>query len=255
MGLRTFKNILSNRYLMMPINRGIIGHVEWKDGSPACNIVVKLTEKDVVYDDKLPSTRTDSDGNFFITYHPDLYSLKEPFRENPDLELIFEYKKNDILKKFKIFYKNVKDEWLIIKSIRLDDSPEECKSLEPLEEIYEREHIFLINLKDKIDLDNIENNEFYEVYFGDILEFSDKSIIPDRTTLKVNSWGCKVILADVIREGSINKEEMKLTEKGIESLNKRKAKFDEITLLFHWIDKDGNIIHNSIYNKSNTNYI
>jgi hypothetical protein len=239
----------------MALNRGILGHVEWKDGIPAEEIKISITEKDLIFDDILPTTTTDKDGNFIITYNPDQYTIKGPLQEKPDIELMFEYKHLDVLKKVKVFYKNVELEWLTIDKLILDDISDECEPI--LEEIepFKGENIFPINLKETIDVDNPENNDIWEVYVGTILEFSEKSIVPEHTTLKINSWGGKAIVANVINEGSISKEEKKLNEKSIELLEARTAKFDEITLLFNWLDEDGNIIHDSIHNKSDTNYI
>ncbi|MHA1268537.1 MAG: hypothetical protein ACTSPY_02000 [Candidatus Helarchaeota archaeon] len=236
-------------------NRGIIGHLEWRDGVPAKNIKIAVTEKDMLIDDILPSTKTDDDGNFIITYNPDKYTVKGIFKEKPDIEIIFEYKKNNIPKKVKLYYKNVVSEWLVLDNIKLDDPSAECCPIEEEEKIPYKEHTFIVNLNDHIDIKNIKNNKIWEVYIGSILEFSQKSIIPEHTPLKINSWGGKAIVADVINEGSISKEEKKLNEKSIELLKMRHAKFEEMTLLFNWIDKDGNIIHDSLYNASNTNHM
>ncbi|MHA1252118.1 MAG: hypothetical protein ACTSRP_19180 [Candidatus Helarchaeota archaeon] len=239
----------------MPINRGIIGHVEWKDNLPAKNIKVSVIERDLIFPDQLPSTRTDSDGNFIITYNPDQYSPKSIFKENPDLEIILEYNKNNIPKKTKFLYKNVKDEWLILECLKLDDLSKECTPIPEENEVYMGENIFTINLKDSIDVHTPENNDIWEVYIGSILEYSPKSIIAEQTTLKINSWGGKAIVADVIAEGSISKEEKKLNDKAIKLLEKRKAVFDEMSLLFNWLDKDGKIIHDSLYSESNKNFM
>ena len=239
----------------MPANRGILGHVEWNDGTPAKNVKITITEKDPIFNDQLPATITDKDGNFIITYHPNQYSMKPPFQEKPDIEIKLEYLKNDIPKKVKIIYKDVKNEWLIIDILKLDDLPDECESIIEEEVIYREMNIFIINLKENIDINDPNNNDIWEIYIGSILEYSENSIIPKRTTLKINSWGGKVIVTDAIKEGSISNEEKKLNEKSIELLEKRNAYFEECSLLFNWLDKDGNIIHDSIYNTSNTNYM
>lgn len=239
----------------MALNRGILGHMEWKDGIPAERMKISIIEKDLIFDDILPTTTSDKDGNFIITYNPDQYTIKGPLQEKPDIEIMIEYKKNEVPKKVKVFYKDVDQEWLCIDKLMLDDNSDECEPIIDEIEPFKGENIFPINLKETIDVDNPENNDIWEVYMGTILEFSEKSIIPEHTPLKINSWGGKAIVASVINEGSISKEEKKLNEKSIELLEERTAKFDEITLLFNWLDEDGNIIHDSIHNKSDSNYI
>ncbi|MBD3230969.1 MAG: hypothetical protein GF329_22510 [Candidatus Lokiarchaeota archaeon] len=239
----------------MPQNRGILGHVNFSDETAAEGIKITVTEKDLLFDDKLPITWTDKDGNFIVTYNPDRYSIKGPLQERPDIEILLEYKKEGIPKKFRLFYKDVEKEWLTIESINLEDPPDICEPIVEDEIIYHNEQFFTINLKESIDISDPLNNDIWEVYVGDILEFSSESIIPDKTPLKKNSWGGIGVVGDVINEGSISKEEKQLTVKGFESLNKREGKFDDITLLFEWLDRDGNIIHDSIYNKSNDNFI
>ncbi|MHA1378262.1 MAG: hypothetical protein ACTSRG_07755 [Candidatus Helarchaeota archaeon] len=233
----------------MPKNRGIIGHVEWRNGSPATDLIIELEEKDFIFHDILPWGKTDKDGNFIVSYHPEIYGGSGRLGENPDVELVISYLNQDKEKKtFKKFYEKVQGEWLKV-NIQLEDdfgtSTPESKYV-PI-----GVHSQMINLKDHLNTDDIESNEIWEVCTATSTAFSRGRY---ERIMKLTSWGGRVIVGDIF-EGPLTRAEKNLTPKGIKSLNPRKNKPKYQKLNFLWLDENNDIIHEIKIENQNSNYI
>ncbi|MHA1300388.1 MAG: hypothetical protein ACTSO9_13295 [Candidatus Helarchaeota archaeon] len=230
-------------------NRGIIGHVEWKDGTPAANLHIDLLEKDFIVHDLLPSGYTDKNGDFIISYHPEIYTIKGPLAEKPDIELTIKYiDPNNQEKTFQKFFKNVKEEWLKV-DLKLDDesgSPHPESQLPPVG-ICSR----VVNLKDSINLEDIESNDIWEICSATSTGFSRGRY---EKIMKLTTWGGRVIVGDIF-EGPLTRNEKNLNSKGIKSLNARKNKPKAIKLNFIWLDENNNIIHTIDLENQDMNFL
>ncbi|NVM01533.1 MAG: hypothetical protein HWN67_04325 [Candidatus Helarchaeota archaeon] len=233
----------------MTRNRGIIGHVEWGDGTPASNLTIELEEKDLIFHDVLPWGETDGQGNFIISYHPEIYGGARRLGEKPDIELLIDYLNDKGEEKtFKKFYKNIKDEWLKV-DLKLEDqtgSPSPESKLAFIGICSE-----MLNLKDSINLDDVESNDIWEACVTTSTAFSRSRY---ERVMKLTSWGGKVIVGDVI-EGPLKRNEKNLNSKGIKSLNNRKNKPKQIKLNFLWLDENKNLIHEINLENQTMNYI
>ncbi len=233
----------------MTKNRGLIGHVEWSDGEPASNITIELEEKDLVFHDVLPSGETDGQGNFIISYHPEIYGGTGRLGEKPDIELMINYLNDKGEKKtFKRFYKNVEEEWLKIE-LKLDD-----ESGSPLPESKETAVGIcsqMLNMKDSINIDEVESNDVWEACVATSTAFSRSRY---ERIMKLTNWGGKVIVGDIM-EGPLSRNEQNLNSKGIKSLNNRKNKPKQIKLNFLWLDENMKIIYKINLENQMMNYI
>jgi len=221
-------------------NLGIIGHVSWADGTPAQNLTIELEERDILFNDVLPSGKTDLDGNFVITYHPEDYGGTGIFGEKPDIQLTINYlDSNKKSKTFKNFYKNVKDEWL-----KLDLKLEDTGTAIVLEEKPSGSRLITINLKNKINVESIEDNDFWEIYFGTSTAFYRDH---KQRSIKLKSWGGKMVIG-AMKDGPLSRNERNLTPKGMDLLMKRKKIPKTMELKFLWLDEKENILHEYILN-------
>ncbi|MFX0133512.1 MAG: hypothetical protein ACFFDN_07710 [Candidatus Hodarchaeota archaeon] len=230
-------------------NRGIIGHVEWSDGTPASSLTIELEEKDLIFHDVLPWGETDEQGNFIISYHPEIYGGAKRLGENPDIELMIHYLNDKGEEKsFKKFYKNVKDEWLKV-DLKLGDqsgSPSLESKLAPIGICSN-----MLNIKDSINLDDVESNDIWEACVATSTAFSRSRY---EKVIRLTSWGGKVIVGDIM-EGPLTRNEKNLNSKGIKSLKNRKNKPKQIKLNFLWLDENKNIIYEIKLENRTKNYI
>ncbi|NHI92455.1 MAG: hypothetical protein EAX96_08120 [Candidatus Lokiarchaeota archaeon] len=217
-------------------NRGLIGHVEWKDGTPASDLIIELEERDLLFNDALPSAKTDLDGNFVITYHPEDYGAI--FAEKPDINLSIEYlnEKNE-KKVFSKFYPSIKDEWLSL-DLKLEDNPSPNPPIK--DEIPTGSIRTTVNLKNKLNINDIEDNKLWEIFIGTSTAFSR---LRKHYDLKLKSWGGRIVVGEVITEGSLRRAERNLTPDGMLLLQQRKNIPKKMDLKFLWLDKEGNVSH------------
>ncbi|MFX1450632.1 MAG: hypothetical protein ACFFCM_07320 [Promethearchaeota archaeon] len=233
----------------MAKNRGIIGHVEWGDGSPASNLIIELEEKDLIFHDVLPWAKTDDEGNFIISYHPQIYGGTGRLAEKPDIELVINYLNDkEEEKTLKKFYKNIEEEWLKVELILEDQSgsPIPESKLAPIGTCSH-----MVNLKESIIPDDIESNDIWEVCVATSTAFSRSRY--DKV-IKLTSWGGKIIVGDIF-EGPLSRNEKNLNSKGIKSLNNRKNKPKQIELNLLWLDENGKILHRIDLKNEDTNYL
>ncbi len=228
-------------------NRGIIGHVEWNDGSPASGLVIDVKEKDLLFYDILPSGKTNENGDFIISYHPEIYGGTGVFAELPDIELLIKYRDTKRQEKtIKKFYKKVKSEWLKI-NLKLE--------LLPSDQICETEIIpigrisHLVNLNNFLDLENIKKNDLWEIFLGTSMALSRQD-----DTMKFSTWGGRVITGDIF-ENPLSRNEKDLNSNGIKALNERKKRPILLKLNFFWLNKQNEIIHEHVIENKNMNFL
>ena len=226
-------------------NLGIIGHVKWSDGTPASHIIVELEEQDILFNDTLPSGKTDLDGNFVISYHPEEYGAV--FAEKPDIRITFKYLDEKMREKIKeTFFKDITDEWLKI-DFKIDDKP----IPQPKQIQVETGAIYTtVNLKNEINVDDVHANDLWQIYVGTSTAFSR-----DRKyeQLKLSSWGGRIVVGDVLKDGPLTRDEKNLTPNGMSLLMKRKEIPKALELKFQWLDKNEKIIHDLIINSEEQN--
>ena len=219
-------------------NLGIIGHVSWADGTPARNIMIELEERDILFNDVLPSGKTDLDGNFVITYHPEEYGGTGILAEKPDIELKIKYlDSNKNIKEFKKYYKNVPDEWLLL-DLTLEDTGKAIVA----DEKPHGSHLKTINLKNKINVESIEDNDFSEIYLGTSTAFYRDH---KQRSIKLKSWGGRMVIGS-LKDGPLSRNEKNLTPKGMELLMNRKFLPKTMELRFLWLDKNDLVLHEYI---------
>ncbi len=71
------------------------GKVSGTDGVGIPNLRVNVYDKDLLFDDKLGETITDSDGEFYVRYHES--NFKDLFESQPDIYVKVINKKGRIL--------------------------------------------------------------------------------------------------------------------------------------------------------------
>ena len=228
-------------------NRGIIGHVTWSDGTPAANIIVELEEEDILFNDTLPSGKTDLDGNFVISYHPEEYGAI--IAEKPDIKMTFKYldeKKREKIRE--TFFKDVRDEWLKVE-FKIDDKP----IPQPEEIQLQTGSIYTtVNLKNKIEVDDVNANDLWQIYVGTSTAFSRER---KHQQLKLSSWGGRIVVGDVLKDGPLTRDEKNLTPKGMALLLERKEIPKLLEIKFLWLDENKRVIHDLIINSEERNTI